>query len=299
MNTVLQKVVTPQASAAYLTFGWDRVSGFAVQAGDVAFATTPAQLFEIHGLGYPGSPFSASDPYLDVLRFPSTPTQQLVNAIGGIDQATRSMTDGPFVDRAPFTGTGFATAGERIVPLWWLTHTRLAPDSVLVRIFADGSSQELARYPDVGHGWVVDGLAVARRSPRSRFVGTLASFNQAYYLADVLDGGTRIALAMDEQPADPLFAQTAPGKWRREIARAEAGDILELNVEASWNGLRLRIVDEWSDDTGVVLSRGSYVGHNADLAEGLRLIKLEAGVYEITLPKAALEDVKTIQLTSP
>ncbi|TFD86085.1 hypothetical protein [Cryobacterium serini] len=296
MSTILQKVVTPQASAAYLASGWDRVAGFVVQVDDVAYATTPAQLFEIHGLGYPGSPFFAADPFVDVLRFPSYPTLQFVNAIGGVDQATRALTGGPFVDRAPFTGTGFATAEGRIVPVWWLTHTRLAPDSVLVRIFADGSSQELARYPDVGRGWVVDGVAVGRRLPRSRFVGTLASFNGAYYVADVLEGGSRVALAMDAEPADSLFVQTAAGTWRREIAREDAQQILELSVEANWNGLELRIVDEWTDATGVDRSRGSYVGHNADLAEGLRLVKLEAGVYEVTLPKDALEDVKTSQL---
>jgi hypothetical protein len=60
--SLIQKAVTPQLSNAYLTAGWDRVSGFVVEASTVAFATTPAQLFDVHALGFPGSPFSPDDP---------------------------------------------------------------------------------------------------------------------------------------------------------------------------------------------------------------------------------------------
>ncbi len=69
--TLMQKALTPAQSRAHLTRGYDRLAGYCVRAQDVAFATTPAQLYEVHGLGYPGSPFSPDDAHVDVLQFES------------------------------------------------------------------------------------------------------------------------------------------------------------------------------------------------------------------------------------
>jgi hypothetical protein len=42
----------------------------------------------------------------------------------------------------------------------------------------------------------------------------------------------------------------------------------------------MRVVDQVRDKNGTAYSRVSYVGRNADLAEGLGLTKIEAGVYD-------------------
>ena len=295
--TILQKAVTPQLSHAYLTAGWDRVSGFVVTAADAAFATTPAQLFDVHALGFPGSPFSPDDPYVDVIRFPARATMRLENAIGGIDQATRERTGGPFVDRPPFTGTGFAAVAGHIVPVWWMRHTRLAPGTRLVRMFADGTSTELAVFANIADGWMVDGASVGRSTPFSRYIGTLAEFNGVHLTADVIDQGRRIVLATHSQPTDERFVRTGRGMWKYEIPFDEAQGVIELDMEGNWNGLNLRIVDEFLDKDGTKLFRGSYLDHNADLAEGLRLAKVDAGVYEITVPAASVLDIRTSTLT--
>jgi hypothetical protein len=297
MPTVLQKAITPQLSRAYLTSGWDRVSGFVVTAEDAAFATTPAQLFEVHALGFPGSPFSPADPYIDVLRFPARSTLRLENATGGVDQATRALTGGLFVDRPPFTGTGFAPVAGHIVPVWWMRHTRVVPDSQLVRVFADGTSTLLAVFPNIADGWTVDGASVGRSTPFSRHVGTLAEWDGVYLTADVIDQGRRIVLATHSKPTDERFVRTGRGMWKYEIPFEEATVVVELDVEAVWNGLELRIVDEFADTDGTKLSRGSYVGHNADLAEGLQLTKVDAGVYETTVPSHTLRGIRTTQLS--
>lgn len=295
--TILQKAVTPQLSHAYLTAGWDRVSGFVVAVPDAAFATTPAQLFDVHALGFPGSPFSPDDPYVDVIRFPARASMRLENAVGGVDQATRALTGGPFVDRPPFTGTGFAPVAGHIVPVWWMRHTRLVPDTHLVRVFADGTSTELAVFPNIADGWMVDGASVGRSTPFSRYIGTLAEWNGVHLTADVIDQGRRIVLATHSQPTDERFVRTGRGMWKHEIPFDEAQGVLELDMEANWNGLNLRIVDEFADTDGTKLFRGSYLDHNADLAEGLRLAKVDAGVYEITVPAASVLDIRTSQLS--
>jgi len=297
--SIIQKAVTPQTSNAYLTAGWDRVYGFVVAAADAAFATTPAQLFDVHALGFPGSPFSPDDPHVDVIRFPARATMRLENAIGGVDQKTRALTGGPFVDRPPFKGTGFAPVPGHIVPVWWMRHTRVVPNTQLVRVFADGTEKLLAVFTNIADGWMVDGASVGRSTPFSRHVGTLAKWNGMHLTADVIDQGRRIVLATDTKPTDERFVRTGRGMWKYEIPFEEAEEVMELDIEAVWNGLELRITDESVDADGSKLSSGSYVGHNADLAEGLRLVKLDAGVYETTVPTAMLQGYRTTQLSQP
>ncbi|WP_211373862.1 hypothetical protein [Cellulomonas fimi] len=293
----MQKAVTPPMSQAYLQGGFDRLAGFVVRAEDVAFATTPAALFEVHGLGFPGSTFTPDAPYVDILRFPATPQLRFENATGGVDQETRQLTGGPFVDRPPFTGTGFVAVQGAVVPLYWLVHSRVPAGTELVRVAADGSQSVLARHVDVGHGWQSDVVSVTHSpSPQiSRFVGPMAKWSETYLNADVL-GDDVVVVAEVEPPAQLGFERTEAGRWRRVVPRAEVTELFELNVTARWNGLEMRVVDQWTERGGATVSRVSYTGHNADLAEGLRLEKIDAGVYEATVPTGNLSDVVTAQL---
>ena len=68
-----------------------------------------------------------------------------------------------------------------------------------------------------------------------------------------------------------------------------------MNVTARWNGLEMRVVDQWTDAQGQPIHRVTYLGHNADLDEGLRLEKVDPGVYEASIPGAP-QDVTTTQL---
>jgi hypothetical protein len=214
--TVMQKAVTPAMSQGYLRGGYDRVAGFVVRAADAAFATTPATLFEVHGLGFPGSPFTPDAPHVDVLRFPATPQLRFEDAVGGTDQESRQRTGGPFVDRPPFTGLGFAAVRGAIVPVYWLVHSRVPAGTELVRVAADGSQTLLARYADVGHGWVSDVVAIGHApTPHvSRYVGALAQWQGAYLSADVLDDVVVVATDI-EPPAHTRMERTAAGRWRR------------------------------------------------------------------------------------
>lgn len=296
--TIMQKAVTPQLSAAYLDGGYDRVAGFVVRADSVGAATTAGALFEAHGLGFPGSPWTAGSSHVDVLRFRATPQLRFEDAIGGVDAETRARTGGPFVDRPPFTGTGFVATGLGVVPLYWLVHSRIPAGAELVRVGSDGSSTLLATYVDVGHGWRAAGAAAEHPSSPvvSRFVGPLAGWQGAYFSADPLDDGTTVLVAETMPPAELGFEQAETGRWRRVVPTVELSELFEMSVTGTWNGLPVRVVDQWKDADGTGLARVSYTGHDADLAEGLRMQKVDAAVYEATVPLANVAQVQTAQL---
>ena len=266
---LMQKAVTPDVSADHLTLGDDRVAGYVVRASDVSFATTPAQLFEVHGLDYPGSPFRRFDPYIDVLRFWSAPQLQYRDVPG------------------------------YIVPLWWLRHSRIPPGAELVRVYADGSSALLARYGDIGTGWAHAGDDGWRppMAPLSRCVGPVAKWHGAYLEADVVDEGRTVVLALANPPlAETGFQLSAAGRWYRRVPREDVTELFELDLTARWNGLAVRVVDQWQDAQRYVVARVSHLGDDLQRAERLRLHHVEAGVYETVVYAAELTDLRTNQV---
>lgn len=266
---LMQKAITPDLSRAHLTLGYDRIAGYVVRAADVAFATTPAQLYEVHGLGYPGSPFRRTDPHIDVLRFWSAPQLQYRDVPG------------------------------YIVPLWWLRHSRIPPDAELVRVYADGSSQLLARYGNIGTGWTRIG-ADGERPPMaslSRCVGPVAKWRGAYLEADVVDDGRSVVLALANPPLSEIgFHQSPAGRWYRTVPREEVSELFELDLTARWNGLSVRVVDQWQDTQRYVVARISHLGDDLQRAERLRLHRVEVGVYESVVYAADLSDLRTNQV---
>lgn len=294
---LMQKAVTPAVSAAILEHGYDRVSGFVLRAEDVRFATTAELLFEAHGLGFPGSPFRADAPSVDLLRFPTSGQLRFEDAVGGTDDASRRSTGGPFLDRPPFTGLGFQAVHGEVVPQFWLMHTRVPAGTELVRVHADGTTTALARFTDVGHGWQPEGGDAVPGPALSRFVGLMARWRGEYLAADVLaDGGIVVASEVEPEPVLDGFTVTPGGRWSREVPRDEVTELFELVVTATWDGLPVRVVDQWTGEDDEPVARVSYTGHDADLAESHSLEKLDAAVYEATVPMSALRAVTPGQL---
>lgn len=290
--TLMHKPVTPQASDAYLTSSFDRVAGFVLRAPDAVTTRTPAEVFELFGLGFPGSPHRPDVPYVDILRFPATPQLRLEDATGGTDEASRLRVGGVFVDRAPFTGTGFVRLRDTVAPLYWLVHCRVPAGSALVRLSADGSERPVATYADTATGWVTpDGQPSPAPSALSRHVGPVARWNDALYAADPVDDTVVLAATTPT----PGFEPTSAGRWRRVVARTEVTELFEMDVTATWNGLPVRVVDGWTEPSGETVARVFSLAHNADLAEGLRMTKTDAACYEATVPTATLTDLRTAQ----
>lgn len=266
---LMQKAVTPGLSHAYLTVGYDRVSGFAVRAADVEFATTPSLLYGAHALSFDGTPFDPDAEWLDILRFETSPRLQ------------------------------FEPVREHLLPLWWLRHTRITPGAELIRVFRDGSRVTLARYSDVATGWIPTTMPTdqARRLPLSRCVGPVARFRGAYVEADVIHGGRSVVLALANRPLNETgFMPTPAGRWRKVVDRTEVEEVFELIITARWADLAVRVVDQWEDARGAVAFRISSIGHDDELARALRMDHIEAGVYEATVLASDLTDLTTTQL---
>ena len=267
--TLMQKAITPALSRAHLSAGHDRVAGYVVRAEDVSFATTPAQLFEVHGLGYPSTPFSPYSASIDILRFESSPQLQYRDVPG------------------------------YIVPLWWLRHSRIPPGAELIRVFADGTSILLGRYGDVGTGWSVAQVGAPRPAlaSLSRCVGPVAKWHGAYLEADVLDDDQTVVLALANPPlSETGFQQAASGRWFRRVHREDVSELFELDLTARWNGLEVRVVDQWQDAQRYVVARISHLGDDIERAERLRLDRVEAGGYEAIGYAAELTDIQTNQV---
>lgn len=297
MTTMLQKAVSPQMSVAYLERGLDRVSGYVVPAADVAEVVTTAALFELHGLGFPGTPFAPDRP-IDILHVPMSPTAVLVPATGGSDEAGRRATGGPFLERPPFSGTGLVSTGDVVAPLSWLEHTRLTPGARLWRFSPGGTEPELiGSYHGVAFGWQnhLDGDSFHVLAP-SKYVGHVAKLPLGTFAADVKtdDAGapsviTLVAMAAAAQ--EHGFTKTSAGTWAKQVRAAEVTELFEIHVTARWHGIPVRIVDQGPGKDGEQFCRISSLAHDADLAERLVMDKVDAGVYETTVALSALTDV--------
>ncbi|RYV51126.1 hypothetical protein [Pengzhenrongella frigida] len=262
---LLQKVVTPALTEAYLVGGHDRVAGYVVRTTDVDLATRPPQLIAAHGLTDPRFPFRADAPWLDVLRFEASPQFQYLPG-----------------------------DADTLVPQWWLRHSRLTPGAELLRMFDDGSCALLARYGDVGTGWDVSHTTGPRASiaPLSRCVGPVALWHGSYVDADLVDDGRSVVLALDSPPLKETgFTPTENGRWRRVVPRHEVDELFELDVVASWHGLEVRMVDQWMDGRRDVIARISALSDDGQLAEQLSMPCVEPGLYESVVPAAELDDL--------
>ncbi|UNX54736.1 hypothetical protein MF406_00010 [Georgenia sp. TF02-10] len=297
MSTMLQKAVTPQMSAAYLERGLDRVSGYVVPAAEAAAVTTTEGLFELHGLGFDGTPFAPDKP-IDVLHQATSPTAVVVPAVGGTDEAGRRATGGPFLERPPFAGTGFATSGEVSVPLFWLEHTRLTPGARLWRFTPGAAEPELiGTYHGVVFGWQ-NHLAgdTFKVIPASKFVGPVAKLADGTFAADVRtdDDGVPTVVTIVAHGAgaeEHGFTQTKAGTWAKQLPASQVPELFEIHAGARWHGIPVRVVDQWPGQDGEQFCRVSSLAHDADIAERLHMDKLDAGVYESTVPLKALTDV--------
>jgi hypothetical protein len=295
---IIQKAVTPQLSSSYLMRCHDTVSGYVTSLADTVDITTPAELYTVLGLGFPGSPHRPDAPYLDVLRFESTDLMTFTNAIGGRSPEEAQANDGPFVEHPPFNGFGFTVGGNPPVPLWFLDHCRLPPGAELWRLHANGQEELLAIYRDIGLGWQgANGpLPIESRVLPSLMIGPLVKWQGVTWPADLLPETKTVVLASAGEPPMGGFTRSARGYWRREVPLDDVGDFYDLQLNGTWRGARFRIVHRW-EQSGRMLAELFYVGRSAPEAEALGLAKLDAGVYAGSAPISELTDVQGLQNT--
>lgn len=290
--TVMQVAVLPGRERLW-TMGDDLLVGFAVKASDAAWATTPTELFGVHGLGFPGSPFSPESTAVDVLRFPVTPYARFVNATG--TQAPADLPPGSpgegFVQPAPFTGNGFAPVPEqRFVPMWWVEPMRVPGGSELWRIHADGREELISAYPNIASGWLPSqptGMA-----PSDVF-GVFGTWRGQRVMVDILPNGATVI-------ASPVQVEglhlTERGLWAASVDATEVSSIHTLRLTCTWNGLPFQIIRRWQTENGPV-ARLLFTGRDSRVAESAGLEKTDNGVYEASVALSELADVQGVELT--
>lgn len=290
MTDLLQKAVLPGREATWVG-GDDLLCGFVVRAADAAWATTPRQLFEVHGLGFAGSPFTPESTAIDVLRFPATPYARLLNATGAPVGSTAEPFGEGFIEHPPFTGNGFAAVSEQqIVPVWWLEPMRVPAGSELWRIHADGREEFMSVYANVASGWQP---APPPRIGASDMLGVFAQWKGVQVLADPLPDGGVVIASFTEQPGLRL---TERGLWAARVDESEVSTPYALRLTGKWRGMPFQITRRWQQD-GALMARVVYLGRDSRQAEAAGLEKTDAAVYEATVPLSDLTDVQGVQLT--
>ena len=145
---IMQKVVPHDQVAWYLEQAYDRVAGFVHRVQDVVDLNTPKLLLESLGLLREGSPFTADDATVHVIRWPAYRSGLYRIPFGGqSEDALRLWGDaGWVVEPAPFGGDGFAPGSAGSIREYKVDSMRLPHGSEMYAIGGDASERFVARY---------------------------------------------------------------------------------------------------------------------------------------------------------
>lgn len=145
--TVMQKVVRPDHVVHYLEGGYDLVAGYVHRLQDVRELNTPARLVRGLGLVWEGSPFSAADEAIHVIRWPAVRPALFRRPLGGIDEWSMGIIPGGWViEKAPFHGSGYASGEGPAIPEFKVDSVRLPHGAELWRIDRSGKETLVAVY---------------------------------------------------------------------------------------------------------------------------------------------------------
>jgi len=151
---VMQKVVRPEHVTHYLDGGYDRIAGYVHRLQDVAELSTPALLVRGLGLVYEGSPFSARDDEIYVIRWPALKPVLFRRPFGGIDEWSMGIIPGGWViEKAPFPGSGYAPGEGSAIPEFKVDSQRLPHGAEMYRLDASGREILIAGFDADRNSW--------------------------------------------------------------------------------------------------------------------------------------------------
>ncbi|MFC7243498.1 SseB family protein [Catellatospora aurea] len=153
--TEMQKVIAPSQIGYYLDRGYDRVSGFVHRAREVGHLRGAQALRSALGLTWTGSPFSADDKEIYVLRWPAYRPSLYRIPYGGQHEAAMKAMEGWVIERAPFRGNGFAPGeSTEIIAEFKVDSARLPHGARLLRVDAEGKEEMVAVLDADGPRWL-------------------------------------------------------------------------------------------------------------------------------------------------
>ncbi|WP_239168028.1 SseB family protein [Catellatospora coxensis] len=153
--TEMQKAIAPSQIGYYLDRGYDRVSGFVHRAREVGHLRGAQALRSALGLTWTGSPFSADDKEIYVLRWPAYRPSLYRIPYGGQHEAAMKAMEGWVIERAPFRGNGFAPGeSTEIIAEFKVDSARLPHGARLLRVDAEGKEEMVAVLDADGPRWL-------------------------------------------------------------------------------------------------------------------------------------------------
>ncbi|POM22683.1 hypothetical protein BTM25_48870 [Actinomadura rubteroloni] len=151
---VMQKVLRPEHVRHYVEGGYELVAGYVHRLKDVADLRTPTEIVRALGLTYQGTPFSASDDTIHVLRWPAVKPTLFRTPLGGIDEWSMEIIPGGWViENAPFPGSGYAPGDGPPIPEFKIDSQRLPHEAEIYRIDRSGEATPIARFDADRRQW--------------------------------------------------------------------------------------------------------------------------------------------------
>jgi hypothetical protein len=130
-STQMQKVIPPRLLVPYLSGKRTIISGYVYRVEDCDRLTTPAALVEALDLGFEGSELTPHVPELYILRWYVRDIDTYVVPYG-------SQMGGEWSDTPPFTGNGFTSSREHVVPQFHTMPMPIPAGAEIVRLTAAG-----------------------------------------------------------------------------------------------------------------------------------------------------------------
>lgn len=281
---MLQKAVPQILAHAYLTEGYDRVSGYVVRAAEVSSVTTIPDLRRLHLLDRPGSRFPADGP-LHILHVDKSPSWQLLPARAA-----------NIVERDVLDPSGTVEVDEQLVEVFHLDHTRLTSGARLWRFADDADPVLVGTYHGPALGWQDHTREDALKAViPTATVGAVVVIDENAFVADIVSGDDGVptaitAVAPSEPPAELGFTQNVNGFWVRPVAHAEAKALFEVRVTATWRGHAVQLAQQFRLPDGQVAARICSMARDWTKAEAAGFIEIDLGVWESTVPAEELKD---------
>jgi hypothetical protein len=140
---LMQKAIPPRLVEPYLTGRRAVIAGFVYRVQDSSF-TGPAEYYEALDLGYVGSGFSPDMAEVYVLRW---------TAVGPESYQVPYSAErgGDWSGKPPFTGTGYTSSPDHVVPEFFLDPVPVPIGAEIYRI-TPGTEDFIARYD--GQVWL-------------------------------------------------------------------------------------------------------------------------------------------------
>lgn len=271
--TYWQKLLMPAMTEAMLQGGLAEFGGPVVRAADVS-GVRPAELVRAYGLAGEGLVFPESPEYVDVLLFEQRPLMRF--------ETPSDIGERPW----PTYELGFLRAPVR-APIWNLARTRVPSGSTIQRLYADGRTEQLTALGSPAKGWT----GATGYFPPLHVVGPRAKWRGHDLSADFLpnnQAGVELVWIGDDGVPDG-FEQIRPMIHRRLAPFSECDEIFEVVITASYHGVPVRVLQRAGDEALLLLENPTW-DHVQELQPG----PVEPGYFELTVPSAELESVRSV-----